>query len=242
MQNGINIDITLTPTTHNFRLMTPNLRMTDYVMDMKDISLIVKQILPSNPVLVGHQDVMSKEIAKARYFFIKEELRKFSLAKDTSSFYVEDAYNGKIPQKMVIAFVSGESLSGSISKNPFNFRNFSLNYINVSLSGTPSPRGPLTFDFDSNTYLQSYYDLYKGKTNISDKRRITLKEFAKGYSLFVLDLSPQNDDTYYPPNRVGNVRIELRFSRPLPESVVMLTRVTYPCLFDVDYARNIFLS
>ena len=240
--NGVTLDICLTPTSHNFRLMTANISTTDYILEIQDISLIVKQVLPSNPILVGHQEVMEKELSRARYFYIKEELRKFSLAKGTSSFYVEDAFNGKIPQKMVIAFVAGDAMTGDIRSNPFNFKHYHINYINVSLSGNPTPRGPLTFDFNSGNYQQCYGDLYRGKTGTSDKRRITLSEYPEGYSLFVVDLAPQNYDKYYPANRDGNARIELRFAKPLPESVVMLVRVSYPSLYEVDYARNIYLA
>ena len=69
-----------------------------------------------------------------------------------------------------------------------------------------------------------------------------LSEYPEGYSLFVVDLAPQNYDKYYPANRDGNARIELRFAKPLPESVVMLARVSYPSLYDVDYVRNIYLA
>ena len=40
--------------------------------------------------------------------------------------------------------------------------------------------------------------------------------------------------------REGCVRIELRFKAPLKESVVMLTKVTYPGLFAIDYAQHLF--
>ena len=164
------------------------------------------------------------------------------MAKDTSSYYIEDAYNGRIPSKIVMGFVSGESMSGSLGKNPYNFRHYDVTYVNVSLSGMPTPSGPLSIDFDEGKYIHCYSELYRGKTNFSGEARITREEYKGGYSLFVIDLAPQNYRDFYPVTRDGCVRIELRFKSPLPESSVMITKVTYPGLFQIDYARNIYLT
>lgn len=240
--NGVTIDLTLSPTSDNFRLLSSNVNSVDYKIEIKDLSLILKHVTPSNHVLLGHQEVMQSELSRARYFYTREELRKFNLAKDTSAYYIEDAFNGRVPSKIVIAFVSGEAMSGSLSRNPYHLRDNKVTYINVSLSGTPSPEGPQTADFTSDRYLSCYAQLYRGRRQLANSVRITREEFRKGYSLFVFDLAPQNSKDFYPVTREGSVRIELRFESPLPESTVMLTKVTYPGLFEIDYARNVYLT
>jgi hypothetical protein len=240
--NGVTIDLTLTPTSNRFRLKSANQLTTDYKVEIVDITLILKHVTPTPLILLGHQDVMLKEISHAKYFYTKEELRKFNLARDTSSYYIEDAYNGRVPSKIVIGFVSGESMSGSLKKNPYNFQHYDITSINVSLSGTPTPAGPLSVDFTSDKYIHCYSELYRGKQNCTNKARITREEYKDGYTLFVIDLAPQNYTEFYPVTREGCVRIELRFISPLEESVVMLTKVTYPGLFTIDYARNLYLT
>lgn len=241
--NGVTLDITLFPTSSDFRLLTGNNKMKDYVLEIQDISLIVKQIVPAAQVLVAHQQILRSDLSRAKYFYLKEDIRKFTLARGIGTFFVEDGYNGKIPSTLAIAFVAGDSLTGRIDANPYNFSTYDLTSINVSLSGCPTPRGPLTFDFGSGKYLQSYADLYADKSKRpTHSQRITLEEFPNGYSLFVVHLNPQNRDTYYPTSRDGSVRIELRFGTQLPHSVVMITRVKYPCHYELDYQRNVFLS
>ena len=240
--NGVSMDITLAPTSSNFRLLSSNDGKRDYRLEIKDITLVLKHVTPSNLVLLSHQKVMEEEISLAKYFYTKEELRKFNLAKDTSSYYIEDAYNGRIPSKIVMGFVSGESMSGSLVKNPYNFKHYDIAYINVSLSGMPTPSGPLSIDFAEGKYIHCYSQLYGEKANFSSEARITREEYKEGYSLFTIDLAPQNYDDFYPVMRDGCVRIELRFKSPLPESAVMITKVTYPGLFQIDYARNIYLT
>lgn len=240
--NGVSLDLTLSPTSDKFRLLSPNTGKVAYKVEIKDITLVLKHITPSNLVLLSHQKVLEEEISLAKYFYVKEELRKFNIPKDSSSYYIENAYNSKIPNTIVIAFVSAESMSGSLGKNPYNFNHYDIRYINVSLSGMPTPSGPLSIDFPEGKYINCYSDLYRGKSNFNKEARITREEYKAGYSLFKIDLAPQNYDGFYPVNRDGCVRIELRFKSPLPESAVMITKATYPGLFQIDYARNIYLT
>lgn len=241
--NGVTLDVNLTPTSSAFRLMSSNTTYTDFVLEIMDISLEVKQVVPTPQVLVAHQEILRTGLSRAKYFYLKEDIRRFALARGTSSYYSEDSYNGKIPSSLAITFVSGEGMNGRLSKNPYYFHHFDLTHLNVSVSGSPTPRGPLSFNFKEEKYLQSYSDLYGGKSKgPSNSQRITLKEFGKGYAIFVVNLNPQNRDTYFPTTRDGSVRIELKFARQLPESVIMLTRVCYPAMYSFDYERNVYLS
>jgi len=240
--NGVSLDMALTPTSNNFRLMSPNRGKVEYKLEIRDITLVLKHITPSNLILLAHQKVLEEEISMAKYFYTKEELRKLSIGAGTMSYYMEDLYNGKIPSKIVIGFVAGTAMNGRLDRNPYNFMNYDVTYINVSLSGMPTPNGPLNVDFKEGKYIQCYCDRYQGKGNLLRKARITREDYKDGYSLFAINLAPQNYDQFYPINRDGCVRIELRFKKPLPETVVMITKATYPGLFQIDYARNIYLT
>lgn len=241
--NGISVDLTLHPTSSAFRLITVNKHDKDYVLEIQDICLIVRQVLPTPPVLIGHQEILKSGLSRARYFYMKEDLRKFSIGRGLTSFFAEDAFQSRVPHSLAIAFIAGDSFVGNYNRNPYLFHHYFLSTLNVSLSGCPTSRGPLHFDFSRGRYLQGFADLYGGKTKgPANSQRITLEEYAGGYSLFVVPLSPQTGENYYPPARTGSVRIELRFSKPLPESIIMLCRVTYPACLELDHERNVYLS
>lgn len=240
--NGVSLDMTLTPTSSHFRLMSTNRGKVEYRLEIRDITLVLKHTTPSNLILLAHQKVLEEEISMAKYFYTKEELRKFSIGAGAQSYYIEDIYNGKIPSKIVLGFIAGTAMNGRLDRNPYNFMNYDVTYINVSLSGMPTPNGPINVDFKEGKYIQCYSDLYQGKENFTSKARITRDDYKDGYSLFSINLAPQNYDEFYPVSRDGCVRIELRFKKPLPETIVMLTKVTYPGLFQIDYARNIYLT
>ena len=241
--NGVSLAIHLTPTDNKFRLLTCNGKTRDYKLVIEDISLILPHITPANHVLLAHQDVLKSELSRAKYFYIKEELRSFNLAKGSSSYHLEDAFNGRLPQKILLAFVDGAAIAGSLSRNPYHFKHNFLSFINISESGNPSPRGAVYLDFEKGEYLQSYKQLYEGKTcDALSSARIKREDFPNGYSIFRIDLAPQDGKEFYPINTHGCCRIELRFDKPLPESVVMLAKVEYPGLYELDSSRNVFLS
>ena len=238
--NGVAIDLTLVPTSSAFKLLTSNNHYTDYILEIVDISLELKMITPSNQVLVGHQEVMQSNLSRAKYFYLKEDLRKFSIAAGSNSFFVEDAFNGKIPSSMSLFFIASDALTGRMHKNPYSFKHFNLTYLNVSISGRPSPTGALSFDFKNGKYVKGYMDLYSGKSGPPpNSQRITLEEFKEGYSIFRIILNDQNESEHFPTSREGSLRLECRFAEPLKESVVMLAHITLPGMLEIDYQRAI---
>lgn len=241
--NGVSLEINLTPTSTAFRLCSPNTEYDDFALEIMYISLEVKHVTPSVQVLVGHQKILRDGLSRARYFYLKEELRRFSIPQGYSSWYSEDSFNGKIPSTLALTFVSAEALNGSLRKNGYYFHHFDVTHINISVSGHPTPRGPLSLNFKEGRYLQSFNDLYGGRSKgPCNSQRITLKEFGAGYAIFVINLNPQNRDTYFPASKDGNLRIELKFAQPLPESVILLARTTQPSMYEFDYERNVYLS
>ena len=236
--NGVSIDLTLVPTKAGFRLMTPNKKYTNYVLEIVDISLELKMISPSNQVLVAHQEVMQSNLSRARYFYLKEDIRKFSIPQASNSIFIEDAFHGKVPNTLTVCFIASDAMTGRMQKNPYNFRHFKLTYLNVSISGRPSPAGALSYDFENGKYIRGYMDLYSGKTGPpSNSHRITLEEFTNGYSIFRVVLNPQNEGEHFPSVREGSVRIECRFAEQLKESVIMLAHITQPGSYEIDYTR-----
>ena len=115
--------------------------------------------------------------------------------------------------------VDSEAFAGNLNRNPFNFRNFNISEISVSIEGEHVPYQPFKFDFKISKYLLGYYTLFTGVDwpvfDIGND--ITLKDYKNGYMLLALDLSLDscggNEDLNL--ERTGNLRINFRFETPL---------------------------
>ena len=238
--NGVSIDLTLVPTSAGFRLLSPNKHHNDFVLEIVDISLEVKMISPSSQVLVAHQSVMQNNLSRARYFYLKEDIRKYSISAGSNAFYIEDAFNGKVPNKLVLFFIASDALAGRMHKNPYSFEHFKLTYLNVSISGRPSPAGALSYDFENGKYIRGYMDLYSGKQGPAcNSQRITLEEFTSGYSIFRVILNTQSESEHFPSAREGSVRLECRFAEQLEESIIMMAHITLPGCYEIDFNRTV---
>lgn len=235
--NGVSLSINLSPTNTAFRLLSAN-ESPDYKIELVDISLRLTHVTPANHVLLAHQNVLKdNENMRANYYYMREDLRRFTIAKDASTFYLEDAFNGKIPDSCVLCFVPSANMSGSYTKNPYEFVTTDLQYISLTASGLPAPRGPITLD--DNLFIDAYADLYQGK----QMGIITREDFMNGYGLFRVDFGLNNKKAdFYPAVKEGSVRIELRFKEPTAEPLIVLCLIKYPARYSIDYARNVYMS
>lgn len=245
--NGVNIGINLFSTNSQFRLLSSNELKPVYKVDIMDISLIMCHVTPSNQLLLAHQKLMEDNIP-ARYFYVQEELRKFTIPKGQSSFFCENMFNSTCPDRMVLMLCDSAAVSGSYTANAFNFKHHNLSYLNATVNGSPSPKGPLKMDFKRSSYVSCFEDLFEtlprpqGPDNAFGNM-ITREAFEKGYSLFCIDFTPQTRRaSFYPTKKDGSVRLELRFAEPLADTVILMCMTYSPTYFEIDYARNVFLG
>jgi hypothetical protein len=89
--------------------------------------------------------------------------------------------------------VDADAFNGTYTKNPFNFKNYDITTMGLTVNGENLPGKPLQLKFgaDSN-YISAFQTLYACAHKIFDNQGngITREEYANGYTLFVFDLTP----------------------------------------------------
>jgi hypothetical protein len=89
--------------------------------------------------------------------------------------------------------IDADAFNGTYTKNPFNFKNYDIITMGLTVNGENLPGKPLRLKFgaDSN-YISAFQTLYAGAHKIFENQcnGITREEYANGYSLFVFDLTP----------------------------------------------------
>ena len=70
---------------------------------------------------------------------------------------------------------------------------------------------------------------------------ITLEKFTQGFYVLGFDLTPdmEADEEHISLPRQGNVRIEARFKKPLPEHVTCILYAEIPTHIEIDNSRNV---
>lgn len=245
--NGIETKIKFQPSSTAFKLISGNSENPDYKLVITDIYLLICHVNPSPAVLIAHQEALKGENILAHYSFINQEIRTFSIAKASYMFELDDAFQGNVPNRLLLALLDSESMNGSLVRNPYCLQNRDVSYIQVTVNGQDCAVSPMTPNFAGNQFTGEYLSLFRANhTEGSDRGvDINLKEYSNGYTMFAIDLQPQSgqaSDGFFPLRVRGNVRLQLRFAKAIPVATTLIAMIDFPGYFSVDQSRNIIKS
>lgn len=230
--NGIQLGIKLWPNKKEFCLLSTD-ENADYKVHIVDAKLKLKHIKLTPGAFIGHQEAISK--SDALYPFYRSDLKTFNIPAGQYSFSADDLYLGAVPSHLIVTLQTSEGFNGSYKKNPFNFQSFDCGYIGFFVNGQSTPSSPLTPNFSSKNYLESYFSLCSNSKVVNVSR----EDYPKGYCIYVFNLESCDKEDMFPLLRKGHTRIELKFNTPLTETVTLLLYAKFPSCLSIDAARNV---
>ena len=86
-------------------------------------------------------------------------MKSHSVGQGILSLNWENAHVDKLPNSVVIVMVDNDAYTGSIAKNPFNFKHFSASIVAIYINGQ-MPAPPLKLNFADNQYIYGYRSLF----------------------------------------------------------------------------------
>ena len=229
--NGVSIGIKLWPSLDSFRLVTDTPK-ADLKVQIVDASfrLCVQRI--DGGLMMAHEKMIKME--PAIYPYLKSDIKTTSIASGQYSFSVDDVFQGLVPCKLIVGLVSSAAYMGDYRKNPFYFRDYDCSSMGFYVDGQSYPSQPLRPNYEANQYIDSYRTLTTFRKDVNIDRY----DYTEGYCLYVLEVDP-----YYSFNtkRKGHCRLEMKFARPLPESVTLILYATFPEILHIDALRSVFV-
>ena len=147
-------------------------------------------------------------------------------------------FRGKIPHKIVIAFVSSQRYNGNYSLNPFEFNHYNANTMSILVNDVYMPHRPLEMNFQKGQFTSALCNVLREHPNVI----IDAKSFDNGYSLFVFNVNSSHDEDDLALQNSGNVQLEVQFAEELPESVQVLVYGEFQSCIQVDNARTIIYT
>ena len=245
--NGVSVRLRFTPTSTAFRIMSAA-EKPGYRVDITDATLVVCRVECSPALQVAHQEVLRTGV-RAQYRFLREDLRKYTLAAGTSSYCVDDAFNNRTPTKIILGLIDSQNMLGSYDKNPYQFESHDLSSLNVTVDNRAVPAGILTMDYEARHYMDAYLTMFRGTNNwLKDfDNGISYDGYPDGNALYVVCFDQDADcdldvDDVFPAKRSNSVRLELLFSKPLPKSVTVMCLAYYPQAYEIDQTRAVFIT
>src|SRR5258705_4472846 len=213
-----------------------------YHVEICDATLLVRKVKIGPKFLLAHSAVLARETAK--YPITRCETKAVTIPAQVTGKVLDNIFMGQTPHRIVIGLVGNTAFNGSIAHNPFHFDHHNLNFLSLYLNGEQIPSKPLQPDFANNLYMPCYNTLFSGTGfHYNDVGNdISRVSYARGYTLYAFDLSPDlagTSTTHWSPPRQGSLRIELGFSRALANAVNCIIYAEFHSLIQVDKARNV---
>ena len=131
----------------------------------------------------------------------------------------------------------------SASTNPFHFHHYEMTNFVLYVNGVQHPSEPLTMDcFSSFGATRAYETLFSstGIHRVDRAHIITLEMFTKDFYVLGFDLTPDREahEEHISLPHQGNVRIEERFKKSLPEPGTCVLYSEFPGHVEIHNSRN----
>ena len=180
----------------------------------------------------------------AMYPISQCKIRAFNMNKGTSRFTIPNVLTGHLPQHMCIMFCDAKSYNGYKSHNPFTFKHFKLNLLNVKINDIPVYAKPLQPNFSDGDYLREYRLLFDncGMYHTNNVINIPMEQWKSGINIYPFDLSPEWCNLFHiHPGKAGNISVEVGFENDLSDNIYMLVYSVHTQAVLIDKDRNVTL-
>ncbi|KAM3848300.1 uncharacterized protein F54H12.2-like [Vipera latastei] len=239
--NGVDVKVKLTRSRNEFCVMKDG--NENYKVQLLAASLFVKRVKVAPGVRLGHAEALLS--SNAKYPIDRVGMKVYSIPAGSLVCNQENLFLGQLPKQLVIGFVDNASFSGDYERNPFNFLHCNVNFCALHCDGEQIPAKPLQPDYEHGLFVREYMQMVQatGKGMKDRPLLISREEFNRGYTLYCFDLSPdQGCSEHYSLIRNGNLRAEIRFAQPLPNTVNMILYAIFENLIEISHTRNVLFD
>lgn len=182
----------------------------DYTLNITDARMFIRRVNVASNVMLAH--AMALEKATAKYPIKRVQVQILNCPFSASQMIMQGIRKGTMPSRVVLGFINQSTKAGK-GNNPFYFEHMNIETIALKVSSKYMPYAqPIKCDFENGNYIEAYETLFKNIRQAGAD--ITYDEFAKGYTLFAFDLSPDLcSSEHYSLLRDGSLDLEIKCSK-----------------------------
>ncbi|XP_053205591.1 uncharacterized protein F54H12.2-like [Panonychus citri] len=218
-------------------------RVSDVAMVIKDACLYVHKMKATPQLTNAHSKALA--IAPACYPISRVDLRQASIHANSLDAVLDNIITGQLPRRLFLLMVKNTAFNGSKSQDPFHFDHFNVSHAACYVDGVQFPTNAYQPDFKNQLCVREYSGLFQAMNmNSTDTTvNITREDFMGGKTIFAFNFAP--DLSHGPgmtghinPIKRGSLRVQLRFSEPLRETITVLLYCEFDNIIEIDLERN----
>jgi hypothetical protein len=219
---GVDIQLRLERCKDSFALVsTNNLLKPKVVILEARLHLLTIKV---NPDVLSDHAVILAGGTPAIYEYNKIEIITLPIKENTKNYDKDDVFRGRVPNFLIMFLVSNSAFHGDYALNPFNFKHYNLTSLLLTRDKENIPYERFVPDFKTGNCLREFAAQYQSN-NIFGKNAvlpISYAEFMSGYTTFQFNLTDNRRGMNSAPYQNGDVSIDVVFSEPTPETVIMV--------------------
>ncbi|TWW77920.1 hypothetical protein D4764_11G0000410 [Takifugu flavidus] len=191
---------------------------------------------------LGHAAALMK--GNALYPLSRVNVKTYSIPANSRVCNQENLFLGSIPKYVVLGMVHHEAFTGRRDLSPFNFRHYDIEYLALCQDGRQVPAKAFQPDFNNGVSVREFYNMFlaTGRHLKDLPLSISRDDFNDGYSLFVFNLNPSDDNDALSTVSNGNLRLELRFRTPLPHTATLIVYACYDSILEINAKRQVLVD
>lgn len=194
-----------------------------YVMEIEHFSLSYDRVYLHEQIHSKIERSLSIK-SPAIYPITKTEHRSKSFGPGVQSMNWPQMYYGNVPETVVLCFTSEDAHDGAAEKNMYNFKNFNISKLQLSVESQQFPLYPLEFDFGNGDAMQGYKHLLDniGTEITNAPSLISYEEFKNGSFIVPFDLTSDKCALFHAHKKnMGNLSLKIELADKLKEGVAL---------------------
>lgn len=245
LPTGIDFTLKLTKCKDTLILQQPAANATVYKTAIPKIALHLRKVKLS-PQAILNQAKQFETMGPAKIHLKDGEVKMYAVPKGMRSHKIENLCIGQLPNEMYIGLVANDAVNGHKTKRFYNFQPFNVNFLQLTRDGAQHPSPAFKPDYsEKGNHLAGYHSLYvaNGKINSDEALLFNRDEYAKGYTLYGFNFTPDLGETNVSPQRKkGEMTLDIGFARELAEPINIIVYSTFEHSISIDKNRNVFLD
>jgi len=235
--NNIDIQVKLTRSKDSFALMSPDL-IPGYKIKIESAQLCIRTAEIDSSILVAHAEALESKTAK--YHFTRSEMHAINIPRGHRTITKDALFLGEMPRAIVACFIGDEAISGNYKKSPYNFLDYSLSFMGVTVNNIHVQNSPMILDVEGDG-VEAYHSalLSRGMMYQNTGFGIKRTDFKHGNFICIFNISPELGDNNLPLTKRGSLKIELRFDKVLPYNVNLIILAVYDEILEINKDRYI---
>jgi hypothetical protein len=218
----------------------------DYQVEVEimDIYFRCQRLQVVQGVVDGHNEGLKNKMA--RYSFSRNEIIHRTIPAKVNDFTLDHVFNGVLPRRVFVCFVTNDQFNGIGKENPFAFKQCGVSFLASYLNGKQVPSIPFTPDFDNHLVVREFRSIYKGLNQTGTdtfyaKSRKQWEEEPIFCINYACDLSNGGSfSSHVNTRKIGSLSFHVKFKKENDDPIVALFFSETDSCLEIDLLRNAY--